>query len=361
VATVIVVGGGYGGAATAKALDDVADVVLIEPKDAFVHNIAALRGLVDPEWTDRIFFPYSGLLARGKVIHDRAVRVEADAVTIGSGERIPADYIVLASGSAYPFPAKMDVHDSATAKSKIATTHAELVKANRVLLLGAGPVGLELSGEIKAAWPDKEVTVIDPIDDVLSGQYSDAMRKEIRRQLEELGVNLVLGTSLTEEPGTPPGVASTFPATTTSGEEITADIWFRCYGIVPNSDYLSEEIAEARLANGHLEVTPELRLAGQETIFAIGDLTAIPEAKRGGSAGRHAGVVASNIRALIEHSDELVAYQPAPPVILLPLGPTGGVSQLPGQEDFAGPEMTAQIKGQDMFVGRYAEMFNVGR
>jgi apoptosis-inducing factor 2 len=359
VATVIVVGGGYGGTATAKALDEIADVVLVEPKEEFFHNIAALRALVDPEWTDRIFFPYRQLLSRGRIIHDRAVQVEAGAVTIGSGERIPADYIVLASGSTYPFPAKMDVHDSATAKSKIATTRAELIKADRVLLLGAGPVGLELSGEIKAAWPTKTVTLVDPIDDVLSGQYSDAMRKEIRRQLEELGVNLLLGNSLTEEPRTPPGVASTFTATTTSGEEITADIWFRCYGVVPNSDYLSEEIAEARLPNGHLEVTPELRVVGQETVFAVGDLTAIPEAKRGGAAGRHADVVASNIRALIEHSDELVAYQPAPPVILLPIGPTGGVSQLPGQEDFAGPELTAQIKGQDMFVGRYAEMFNL--
>ena len=72
------------------------------------------------------------------------------------------------------------------------------------------------------------------------------------------------------------------------GIAIQADIWFRCYGVVPNSDYLGEELAKARLANGHLEVTPELRLAGQETVFAIGDLTAIPEAKRGGAAGRHA-------------------------------------------------------------------------
>ena len=257
-ATVVVVGGGYGGAPAAKALDEIADVVLVEPKDAFVHNIAALRGLVDPDWTDRIFYPYDRLLSRGRVVHDRAVRVDADAVILGSGERIEADYIVLASGSAYPFPAKMDAHDSNTAKSQIANTRAELIKAERVLLLGAGPVGLELSGEIKAAWPDKAVTIIDPIDDVLSGQYSDAMRKDLRRQLEDLGVNLLLGTSLTAEPRTPPGVTSAFTAVTTRGDEISADIWFRCYGVVPNSDYLSEELAKARLANGHLEVTPEL-------------------------------------------------------------------------------------------------------
>jgi len=355
--TVVVIGGGYGGAAAAKALDDIADVVLIDPKDAFVHNIAALRGLVDHEWTDRVFYHYGGLLTRGRVVQDRAIHVEAGAVTIGSGERIPADYIVLASGSSYPFPAKMDVDDSASAKTKIATTRSELAKADRVLLLGAGPVGLELGGEIKAAWPNKEVTIVDPIDDVLSGQYTDELRDELRRQLGELGVNLLLGTKLVEEPQTPPGVAGTVTAVTTSGQQITADIWFRCYGIVPNSDYLSEELASARLANGHLEVTPELRLAGQETVFAIGDITAIPESKRGGAAGRHAQVAAGNIRALIEGRDELAAYEPAPPLILLPLGPTGGVSQLPGR-GFVGAEETAQIKGHDLFVGNYAELFN---
>jgi NADPH-dependent 2,4-dienoyl-CoA reductase/sulfur reductase-like enzyme len=46
--TVAVIGGGYGGIHLAKALDDVARVVLIEPKDAFVHNVAALRALADP-------------------------------------------------------------------------------------------------------------------------------------------------------------------------------------------------------------------------------------------------------------------------------------------------------------------------
>ena len=42
-ATVVVVGGGYGGVPTAKALDEIADVVLVEPRDAFVHNVRAAR------------------------------------------------------------------------------------------------------------------------------------------------------------------------------------------------------------------------------------------------------------------------------------------------------------------------------
>ena len=226
------------------------------------------------------------------------------------------------------------------------------------MLLGAGPVGLELSGEIKAAWPDKAVTII--VRSTMCSPGSTATRcARTSAGSRGLGIDLLLGASLIEEPHTPPGVASAFTAVTTRGDEISADIWFRCYGVVPNSDYLSEELAKARLANGHLEVTPELRLAGQETVFAIGDLTAIPEAKRGGAAGRHAQVAAGNIRTLIEGGGDLASYQPAPPVILLPLGPSGGVSQLPGRSDFGGPEMTAQIKGQHMFVDRYAELFNL--
>lgn len=56
----VVVGGGYGGITAAKALDETSDVVLIEPKDAFMHNIAALRALVDPTWLPRISCPTRG-------------------------------------------------------------------------------------------------------------------------------------------------------------------------------------------------------------------------------------------------------------------------------------------------------------
>src|ERR1700733_2811087 len=106
---VVVIGGGYGGISAAKALDEVASVVLVEPKDAFVHNVAALRALADPSWLARIYLPYGRLLANGRVVRDRAAKVDAGRVTLASGEEIRADYIVLATGSTYPFPAKSDV------------------------------------------------------------------------------------------------------------------------------------------------------------------------------------------------------------------------------------------------------------
>ncbi|WP_336207088.1 FAD/NAD(P)-binding oxidoreductase [Nonomuraea sp. LPB2021202275-12-8] len=203
--TVAVIGGGYGGAAVAN-----------------------------------IFFPYDTLLRRGRVARGRAVSVDPNGVTLASGERIDADYLVLATGSGYAFPAKIDSDLSSEALERIHAAHAELADAARVLLVGAGPVGLELSGEIKAVWPDKHVTIVDPAEQLVPG-FEPEMREDLHRQLDALGVELRLGTALTEEPPAEPGRAKTFTVATTSGD-VSADIWFRCYGVSINGGYL--DVAE---------------------------------------------------------------------------------------------------------------------
>jgi apoptosis-inducing factor 2 len=356
--TVVVVGGGYGGVQTAKALDDIADVVLVEPKDAFMHNVAALRALVDPSWLPRIYLPYDRLLANGRVIRDRAVKVDPGLVTLASGEQIRADYIVLATGSAYPFPAKSDVDLTADAHAKVRAAHAALAAAQRVLLLGAGPVGVELAGEIKAVWPGKHVTLLDVADDVLGERFRPDLKTEVRRQLGELGVELLLSSPLREDPPTPPGELGTFTVVTRAGAAVTADIWFRCYGVVPASEYLVGELAAARRPDGFVEVTPSLQVAGQDRVFAVGDVSAADH-KMAGAAGRQAQVVAANIRALITGDGELRQHEPAAPGILVPIGPRGGSGQRAGVDELISPETAAELKGRDMMVARFAELLGV--
>jgi NADH dehydrogenase FAD-containing subunit len=138
--------------------------------------------------------------------------------------------------------------------------------------------------------------------------------------------------------------------------DITADVWFRCHGVVPNTGFLAGALADIRLANGQIAVTDTLQVKGQDTVFALGDVTDVAESKRAGAAMRHADVIAKNITALIEGSSELVTYQPGPPGILLPLGPNGGATQLPGQ-GVLGPEVTAQRKGADLMTGRFSQIF----
>ena len=364
---VVIIGGGYGGINVARQLDDVASVVLVEPKDAFVHNVAALRALVNPAWLPRIYLPYGGLLSHGRVVQDRAVKVDAGRVVLASGEELPADYLVLATGSSYPFPAKSDVDRTVDAHEKTLGTHAALAAAARVLLVGAGAVGIELAGEIKAVWPSKQVTLVNVADDVLGGPFRADLKAELRRQLAALGVQVLLGSPLRAAPPTEPGELRTFTVATQAGTAVTADIWFRCYGVLPVSDYLAGGLAAARGADGHIEVTPTLQVAGQDRVFAIGDVSTA-DRKVAGAASRQAATVAANIRALIEAGPdaaagagalELSRYEAAPPGIVVPIGPEGGSGQRPGRAELLPAEMVAELKGRDMMVARYAEMLGV--
>jgi NADH dehydrogenase FAD-containing subunit len=335
-ATVLVVGGGYGGITVAKALDDIADVTVVEPRDTFVHHVAALRAVVDPEWVDRIFLPYDRLLTRGRFVRDRAEHVEGTRVRLASGATLSADHVVVATGVGYPYPAKIDGTDSVAAKARLRATHEQLAAADRVLLLGAGPVGLEFAGEIAAAWPTKLITVADPSPVLLPGRYPDAFRAEVRRQLDELGVRLLLGTRVPQPP-TEPGHHGAF-----SVAGVEADIWFRCHGTAPRTP---------------LRVDAQLRVRDVPGQWAVGDVTDVPELKMARLAQEHGEVVAANIRAQLTGGAPTV-HEPSPDMLVLPLGPKGGAGYGP-EFGVLGAADTAEAKGADLFVDYYRAVLNL--
>jgi NADH dehydrogenase FAD-containing subunit len=357
---VAIVGGGYGGAKAAKALDADLDVVLIDPKDAFVHSAASLRALVRPDWAGNIFFPYDTLMKNGTVVRDRATAVDARGVTLASGGRIDADYVVLASGSSYAFPAKMHTDVADDALSALRGAHRELAGAGRVLILGAGPVGLELAGEIATTWPDKRVTIVDPAAELLPG-FLPELVADLRGQLAALGVELRLGRGLAAEPAVAPGLAGEFTVAERGGGELTADIWFRAYGSRIHTDFLADAVPRNEL--GQVKVTERLTVEGHDTVYALGDITDLPETKMAGLALRHAEVVAANIIAHAGGGEPAAVYSPLRVKVgLLPLGPSGGVGQFPDEEGapFQVPtETVVQMKGTEMMLGHFRELFNL--
>ncbi|CAO5227383.1 NAD-binding protein [Frankia sp. AgKG'84/4] len=80
-----------------------------------------------------------------------------------------ARYLVLATGSSYAYRPK------------------ELADVDRALIVGAGPVGLELVGEIKDVWPHKQATIVDPAEQLLPG-FAAERQDGLRRQLDELDI-----------------------------------------------------------------------------------------------------------------------------------------------------------------------------
>jgi NADH dehydrogenase FAD-containing subunit len=358
--TVVIAGGGYGGTLVAKSLDAEAEVVLIDPREGFVNAAASLRALTRPDFAPNAFFPYGALLRRGQVIRDRVVSADPKGVELASGTRVNADYLVLATGSGYPYPAKPKSAGIAEQLDDLRATHVELAAAASVLILGAGPVGLELAGEITSVWPDKHVTVLDRGDRLLPG-FLPEVRDELRRQLEERGIELRLGTEPVTLPALEPGRAGHVAVTTSDGERIEADIWFRTFGVEVSTGYLSDGRLTPLTERGTVPVTDHLNVRGYDHVYALGDIADLPDPKMASYAMAQAELVVRNIRARLA-GDPPPAVHVADPArrILLPLGPHAGVGQLPAPDGVAAAtvDVVHQRKGADLFTARFAERFD---
>ena len=104
---VIVVGGGYAGAALSRALDNVAEVQLVDARDRFVHNVAAIRGVGRPvvaqSHLDSDMTGCSAAAASGRA---SSAAWSSSGVTLADGEQIEGDIVVVATGSSYASPFK---------------------------------------------------------------------------------------------------------------------------------------------------------------------------------------------------------------------------------------------------------------
>jgi NADH dehydrogenase FAD-containing subunit len=319
--SVVVLGGGYGGINAAKALDDVADVTLVDPTEAFVHNVAAWRTLVEPKWLDRIFLPYEPCSPTA------ASSAIAPSRSMGAASRWHR--MMCSSRTTWCSPPARRIRSLPSSRSPTSPPReprsgllTRRCRPPSALIVGAGPAGLELAGEIKAFYPDKHVTLADVSEDILTGPYDQPLRDELRRQLDEL----------------------------------VADIWFRAFGVRPHSEYLKGgSLEDRRDERGYLRVDDHLRVAGETNVFALGDVS---DADRdmAGVASRQAGVVAANVRASMGGDGELTNWETLPPMIAIPLGPEGGARYL--GDGVADAATIAELKGRHMLIDPYASLFD---
>jgi NADH dehydrogenase FAD-containing subunit len=360
--SVVIVGGGYAGTLVAQGLDGEARVTLIDPRDAFVNFSASLRALTRREWADKPFFDYGTLLERGSIVRDSVVSVSTDGVELAGGARVAADFVVLATGSSHSYPAhpREQFTSAAAAAADLRATNDQLALADRVLVLGAGPVGLELSGEIREAWPHKVIVVIDPRAELLPG-FLPAVREDLRRQLAELRIDVRLGTRLVSQPPGEPAIASSFTIETMSGDSITADIWFRSFGARLNTSYLDDGELVSLTERKAIPVDEHLNVVGYRNIYALGDIADLADAKMATHAQTQAPVVIENIRAQLRGEEPAAVHEPASVArIFLPLGSRGGVGQLPtpdGGAMQAPLDVVIERKGLDLFTSRFADRF----
>jgi hypothetical protein len=91
-------------------------------------------------------------------------------------------------------------------------------------------------------------------------------------------------------------------------------------------------------------------------VYAVGDIVT-GDANRVSVARAQADVVAANISAALGGGAPAV-YAPLPAMIVLPLGPSGGAGQRDTGEILPAA-IVSQVKGTDLFLARYHELFNL--
>ncbi|XP_039131489.1 apoptosis-inducing factor homolog B-like [Dioscorea cayenensis subsp. rotundata] len=340
---VVVVGGGVAGASLAKSMQFVADVTLIDPKEYFEIPWANLRLMVEPSFAERTLINHTDYVANGRVITSPAISVTENEVLTAEGRSVVYDYLVIATGHADPIP-----HNRKDRISQFEQDNQKIKAANSVLIIGGGPTGVELAGEIAVDYPDKKVTVVHKgsrLLEFIGQKAADKTLDWLTAKKVEVLLNQTVDLDSVSE--------SEKIYTTSTGEKINADCHFVCVGKPTGSSWLQNSILKDCLdKKGRLMVDENLRVRGQKNIFAIGDIIDVPEIKQGFLAQKHASVVAKNLKLIMKGAKEskLSKYKPASAMAIISLGRKEGVAQLPFMTMIGC--IPGIIKSKDLFVGK---------
>lgn len=69
----------------------------------------------------------------------------------------------------------------------------QVAKSNKIVVIGGGPVGVELVGELASDFPDKKVTLMHNREQILDDRLSRKFVKKIQDGMKALKVETVLG------------------------------------------------------------------------------------------------------------------------------------------------------------------------
>lgn len=148
--------------------------------------------------------------------------------------------------------------------------------ANRVLVIGAGFIGLEMAEQLVHL--DKQVTLVELVDQVLP-QMDPEMVRAVEQELMDHGVDLKLGDGIS---GFAQESGGGLRAQLNSGESIATDMVILSIGVRPENQLAKDaglELGERGhiVANGHMQTS-------DPDIYAVGDVSQTTDPIFGGAA-----------------------------------------------------------------------------
>jgi NADH:ubiquinone reductase (H+-translocating) len=306
---VVIVGGGFGGLACARALDGAdVDVLLLDARNyhlftPLLYQVAT--ALLDPS---DIAYPYRTVFRRSGNVRFRQARVtgvdfDAQSLTVAGGDTIPYDTLVLATGSANAYFGNPELAErtigmkaldeamrlrnhvlSCLERAAQSNGPAERAAWLTFVIVGGGPTGVEYAGALaellgmvlghdfpELAPGSGRVVLVEGADRLL-GAFHPRLGAYAADTLRSRGVEVRLSTLVREATETtavlaPEGDETVVPARTI--------VW--CAGVGP-TDPLPDKGSEGdesvtRSRSRRLAVDGYLRL--RPGVYAIGDVASV--------------------------------------------------------------------------------------
>ncbi|KAG7837480.1 hypothetical protein KL942_004368 [Ogataea angusta] len=215
---------------------------------------------------------------------------------------IPYDSVIIASGRTRNWPLDPLSSTAEELKKEMADSTAQIKSARKTVIIGGGALGIELAGEIKHQFPEKEVVLVHPHATLPpESLLCDRFKQQVLEFLENLGVEVLLGTRIKSEQED--GVL-----VTTDGRTITSDLTFWCNYKKNNVDFLAKNHPNVFAPNGDILVTHQYEVKTDKNevignIFAVGDLADLPLVKTAGWAYREGCQAGNNAVELVLNKD----------------------------------------------------------
>jgi NADH:ubiquinone reductase (H+-translocating) len=310
---VVVIGSGFGGLFTAKALKraDV-DVTLISRTTHHLFQPLLYQVATGILSQGEIAPPTREVLAKQKNVRVilgtvDAIDVNAQTVTSHIGGRMTTtkyDSLVVAAGAGQSYfgndqfaefaPGMKSIDDALELRGRIfgafelaelAETEEEIQRQLTFVVVGAGPTGVEMAGQIAELAQrvlrhdfraintrEARVLLIDAAPQVLP-PFGSKLGEVAKKSLEKHGVEVVLGAMVTELDER--GVTLAFKDGTTQRVESACKVW--AAGVQANAltQTLSDQTGAPLDRAGRISVNPDLTLPGYPEVFVIGDMMAL--------------------------------------------------------------------------------------
>ncbi|MFN8110176.1 MAG: NAD(P)/FAD-dependent oxidoreductase [Thermoleophilia bacterium] len=312
---VVIIGSGFGGLFAAKALRrDPVDITLVAKTthhlfQPLLYQVATgilSEGEIAPSTREVLARQRNVSVLLGEVIDiDLAGRTVTHRV-LDRTTVTPYDSLVVAAGAGQSYfgrdefaehaPGMKSIDDALELRGRIfsafewaelASTQAEIDRLMTFVVVGAGPTGVEMAGQIaelsrrtlrrdfRRIDPRRaRVILLDAADQVLPS-FGDHLGGKAQRTLERIGVEVQLGARVTGVDAT--GIDVEDPDGTHRRIESVCKVWAAGVQASPLGRMVADQSGAEVDRAGRVRVQPDLTVPGHPEVYVLGDLMALDD------------------------------------------------------------------------------------